>query len=453
MADGIVEKVKAAGVVGAGGAGFPTHVKMSAQVDTVIANGAECEPLLYGDQHLMEAHPEWVVRGIRLVAETTGAERAIIATKREYHDAVAALEGYIEESGLREPSAGAPVSLHLVEESTYPAGDEFELVYEVTGRLIPTSGLPLDVGCVMQNVETLANIRRAVDEGKPVTERTVTLTGEVQQPKTVHLPIGMRFAEALALAGGAMLPEGDYSVVVGGPMMGRLAESLQETVTKTTSSLIVLPNDNVVVRDMARPLEKWQHLGKSTCDQCRDCTTLCPRYLLGHDLHPHEIMRARAYEIDVSNDVLAAALLCCECRLCEAYACPLHLSPVAFYKDVKRQLAEQGYRPPKETDFSPHAFREFRLVPIERLVGVLGLRKYMERECVIDDTPVHPREVLIPLTQHIGAPSVPTVSVGNTVVVGDTIAAIPEGKLGANVHASIDGTVTEVSDQSIAIAA
>lgn len=448
MTNNIVEQVKAAGVVGAGGAGFPTHVKINAKVDTIVVNGAECEPLLYCDQHLMAAHPDWVIEGTRLVMQATGAERGLISVKRKYHEAIDALAAQLKKENEK------AITIHVIEKSTYPAGDEQVLVYEATGRQVPAAGLPLDVGVVVQNVQTLANIAHAVHENAPVTHRYLTLTGEVVEPKTVRLPIGTSFRDALALAGGVRLPEDQYKVVVGGPMTGRVAKNLDETVTKTTSSLIVLPIDSRVVTDMSAPLDRWMLKGRANCDQCRDCTTLCPRFLLGHlDLQPHEIMRAVPYGIEGPNKILEAAMLCCECRLCEAYACPLELSPVSFYKQLKRELAAQGFRHPKITDFTPHPFREYRLVPTERLVNRLGLMRYYRMHPVLDESEFNPAKVVIALKQHLGAPCVPAVKVGDKVAVGDVIGEIPEGKLGARVHASIHGKVTEVTEQTITITA
>jgi Na+-translocating ferredoxin:NAD+ oxidoreductase RnfC subunit len=149
----LVEAVRAAGVVGAGGAGFPTHVKLAAKVDTVIANGAECDPLLQCDQRLMESRAAEIVRGMQLAMAATGAARGILALKEGYRGAAAALRRTI--------SSRQDLSLLLME-SRYPAGDEFVLVYEATGRLVPETGLPLHVGCLVQNVQTLFNIARAV---------------------------------------------------------------------------------------------------------------------------------------------------------------------------------------------------------------------------------------------------------------------------------------------------
>jgi Na+-translocating ferredoxin:NAD+ oxidoreductase RnfC subunit len=165
-------------------------------------------------------------------------------------------------------------------------------------------------------------------------------------------------------------------------------------------------------------------------------------------------MRSINYGLAEPTSIITAAVLCCECRLCEAYACPLELSPMAYYKEIKRQLAAQGWENVvhKRSDLTPHPMREYRLVPMERLVARLGLTEY-EEECIcpLDDREYQPRRVAIPLKQHIGAPSQPLVKIGDRVECGDLIAQIPEGKLGANVHASISGRVEVVTGEQIVI--
>jgi len=403
MALDLVKAVRDAGVVGAGGAGFPTHVKIAAQVDTVIANGAECDPLLQCDQRLMESRATEMVRGMSL----------------------------------------------LLMESRYPAGDEFVLVYEATGRLVPETGIPLDVGCLVQNVQTLFNIDRAA-QGTAVTHRLLTVAGAVTHPVTLWAPIGSSLSDILVWAGGILPPRwsertaSDYAVVVGGPMMGRVADNLDEPVTKTTSGLIVLPRDNAVIRR-----------GISTCDQCRDCTHLCPRYLLGHNLKPHEVMRAINYGLDQPADKVTAAVLCCECRLCEAYACPLELSPMAYYVSIKEQLRAQGWSNDmhKRTDFEPHIMREYRLAPTHRLIARLGLTEWEHQACPLDETDRQPARVTLCLDQHIGAPASPVVRKGDQVSTGQLIAQIQGTKLGANIHASIAGRIAKVGDDRIEIIA
>jgi Na+-translocating ferredoxin:NAD+ oxidoreductase RnfC subunit len=454
MGHDLVEAVRAAGVVGAGGAGFPTHVKLAANVDTVIANGAECDPLLQCDQRLMESRAAEMVRGMLLAMEATGATRGILALKDEYESATSALRRAIHATGK-----GSSLSLLLME-SRYPAGDEFVLVYEATGRLVPETGLPLHVGCLVQNVQTLFNIARAA-KGAAVTHRLLTVAGAVARPVTLWVPVGTAIGEVLAWAGGVEPPRwsertaDDYAVVVGGPMMGRVADGLDQPVTKMNSGLLVLPRDNVVVRYMTRSQASWVRRGISTCDQCRDCTDLCPRYLLGHELKPHEVMRAINYGLERPADKVTAAVLCCECRLCEAYACPLELSPMAYYVAIKQELRAQGWvnEVHKRTDFEPHLMREYRLVPTHRLIARLGLTEWEHQACPLDETDYRPQRVSIPLRQHIGAPARPVVQVGDQVAVGDLIAGIPEDALGASVHASIAGRVAGINGAAIEIVA
>jgi Na+-translocating ferredoxin:NAD+ oxidoreductase RnfC subunit len=446
----IIEHVKAAGIVGAGGAGFPTHVKLDASVDTVIANGAECEPMLHVDQHVMAQYPREVVAGLRLAMTAAGADRGIIALKREYGSAVEALSAAI---------AGEPDMELFLMDSFYPAGDEFILVYDALGRLVPEGGLPLEVGVVVQNVGTLQQIARAA-QGQAVTHRYVTVAGEVNRPCTLRAPVGASLRQVIDWAGGPARTSSsdawcDLAVIVGGPMMGALADDLSTPVTKTTSGVLVLPRDNVVARYKERPVDRWVVRGSATCDQCRDCTTLCPRYLLGHDFRPHEIMRVISYGLADHPEFVTAAVMCCECRLCEAYACPLELSPMAFYATIKKELQAAGWRNVvhRRTDFDPHPYRDYRRVPMRRLYARLDLTRYQGAPNPLDERLLQPDRVTIPLKQHIGAPAAPTVRKGDRVTVGDLIGTIPDGKLGAAVHASIAGVVAGIEDGCVIIQA
>jgi Na+-translocating ferredoxin:NAD+ oxidoreductase RnfC subunit len=456
MVRDLVGAVRAAGVVGAGGAGFPTHVKLTAQVDTVIANGVECDPLLQCDQRLMESQAAEIVRGMGLAMEATGAGRGILAVKKGYLGAIAALR-----RAMDAPGQGRDLSLLLLE-SRYPAGDEFVLVYEATGRLVPETGLPLHVGCLVLNVQTLYNIARASD-GQAVTHRLLTVAGAVARPVTLWVPVGTAIGDVLSWAGGVQLPRwsldgrtaGDYATVVGGPMMGRVAAGPEEPVLKTTSGLLVLPREGVVVRYLTRSRTSWVRRGVSTCDQCRDCTDLCPRYLLGHNLKPHEVMRAINYGLSRPASQITAAVLCCECRLCEAYACPLELSPMAYYVAIKDELRAQGWVNDvhKRADVQPHVTRDYRLVPTRRLIARLGLTEWQDQVAPLDAKVYAPHKVRIPLRHGPGAPGRPLVAVGDRVAAGQPLAAVPEGALGAAVHASIPGRVARVDDLGIEIVA
>ena len=238
----LVEKVWQAGVVGAGGAGFPTWKKIDAHVETVIVNGAECEPLLRNDRQVMVNQAQEVVQGLTLVMKATGANNGVIALKKKYTAAVAALKSEIKNRpGL---------SLHLME-SIYPAGDEFIIVYEVTGKVVPPGEIPLKVGVMVSNVETFLNISRA-QRDKPVISRHLTVTGAVREPKTLRLPIGTSIRAALSLAGGPAIE--NWISIIGGPMMGEVTDNPDTPIIKTTSAVIVLPADHPVVTRKTRSL-------------------------------------------------------------------------------------------------------------------------------------------------------------------------------------------------------
>jgi Na+-translocating ferredoxin:NAD+ oxidoreductase RnfC subunit len=180
MSNSLAEQILAAGVVGAGGAGFPTHVKATSRVDTVVVNGAECEPLIYSDQVVMRLYARETLAGLKLMMDAVGATRGIYALKAEYEDVLAVL--------TPEAARYPDVEIQLLQ-SVYPSGDEQILVYECTGRIVPEGGIPLDVGVVVDNVETLMNVYRAT-QGLPLTHRTVTVNGEVAHPAVFRLPVG-----------------------------------------------------------------------------------------------------------------------------------------------------------------------------------------------------------------------------------------------------------------------
>ena len=190
MEENLTTLVERSGIVGAGGAGFPTHVKLNAKADTVIINGAECEPLLRVDQQLMAQQAGRLLQALDLIVAQVGAEQGVVALKEHYHGAVEALK--------RELPNHPKLRIHPMG-AFYPAGDEQVIVYEVTGRIVPEGGIPLNVGTIVTNVETALNVLEAT-EGRPVTEKYVTLTGAVHTPKTVKVPLGITVAEEIGRA-------------------------------------------------------------------------------------------------------------------------------------------------------------------------------------------------------------------------------------------------------------
>ncbi|MBI5573432.1 MAG: SLBB domain-containing protein [Elusimicrobia bacterium] len=424
----IAELVKNAGVVGAGGAGFPTHIKLQAKVDTVIVNGAECEPLLRCDQQIMDFYAERVVRGLQLAVESTGAKNGIIALKEKYHKAIESLNRTIAQLHNR------TISLHLLD-NFYPAGDEFVLVYEVTGKIIPESGLPLNVGIVVNNAVTLMNIANAVDE-KPVTDRPLTVCGAVKNPFTAFFPIGTSVSEIINFAGGPNLAE--YVILDGGPMMGIIIPE-KSSITKKTSGILVLPSDSEVVYQKTNRHAVKQI--KSACEQCQDCTEICPRFLLGHELECHKIQRSTSVGL---QDNITQAFMCCECGLCD-WICPVKLLPRRVNQESKKLLFKQGVENPHhKTPTAVHPMMDYRRVPIERVLGRLDLIKY-DKPAPFTDKKFDISKVAIPLHQNVGVPAESIVKMGDVVKKGQLIAKIPDGKLSANIHASIDGKITEIN--------
>jgi Na+-translocating ferredoxin:NAD+ oxidoreductase RnfC subunit len=429
-----LERIDAHGVVGAGGGGFPTAVKLAAKVPTVIVNGAECEPLLHKDKELMQHQAAPMLRGLAAVMRLVSAEQGIIGIKNKY---TAVQEGLAPQ---------LPPGVRILPLSdTYPAGDEFLLVHDAIGRVIPPGGLPKDVGAVVVNVETLVNI--GLD--RPVTHKYLTVAGAVRTPVTLRVPVGVRIGDLIEAAGGAT--EDEVGALLGGVMMGRLASSLDEPVTKTLGGVVVLPVSHPMIAWYRQDRRQVERIGRSACDQCRFCTDLCPRYLLGHPIEPHAAMRSLGFE-SPNSPMIAGTLYCCECNLCSLYSCPENLDPknvCTFSKPIARERDLRWKGNP--ADVAPHPLADSRRAPMKRLIAKLGLSSF-HNIGPLDDQALEPARVVLPLKQHAGAPAVPAVRAGARVAAGDLVAAPAPRTLGARLHASISGIVRAI-DEAIVIEA
>ncbi len=418
------------GVVGAGGAGFPTHVKLQARADTFAVNAAECEPLLYKDQDILENFLDPFVEGLMACSESVGAERILIGIKEKHERLIERLRD--------ELPAGVDV---CPLKDTYPSGDEHILVYETTGRAIPKGGLPLDVNVVVNNVETVLN----VGLNRPVTETFVTVSGAVPEVLTFKVPIGASLAEVLAAAGA---PAADMGYIVNGPMMGRVTTDLSTPVTKTTSGILVLPPDHSLLQRKSRSTQVVHKIAY-TCDQCMRCSDFCPRDLLGHTVKPHKAMISVGFSPDEATAWQETALYCCECALCTLYACPEDLDPFRVMVESKRALMARGIRPEKQ-DVEPLAMFDYRRTPTKLLMRRLDLTRF-EAPHRFEQRDVQSRTLRIPLKQHTGAPSVPVVAEGDRVDGGRLIADIPKDSLGARIFASKKGRVSAVEPDAITL--
>ncbi len=445
----ILSLVREYGVVGAGGAGFPAHAKLANAVDTIIANGAECEPILEVDKYLMVHDAEGIIRGLKAVMAQVGASRGIVAIKEKNTEAAQSIERAVADKPDIEVVRLA---------NTYPAGDEMVLIRQVTGRIVPAGGLPFMAGVTVSNVATLKQIADALD-GKPVISRLVTVGGAVARPLTTEVPMGASIRELIEFAGGATC--GDYEVVLGGPIMGTIG-SADDPVTKTLGGIIVLPPDHTVIRLKRQPVRITKLRAKMCCT-CQECTILCPRNAMGHPISPAKIMSYSwliddiLLKIETGNldpfteEMISEAMLCCQCGICEQYACIFGLSPNKVYAMVKDAIVKAGLK----FDFSKRALDDsmfdHRKISAKKYALKLELGNYLGSTEYVSAGSFIPERVSIPLKQHIGTPCTAAVKEGDTVNAGDVIGEVPSGALGAQVHASINGRVVSVTDVSITI--
>lgn len=437
----LLDKIKSAGVIGAGGAGFPTHVKLASKADYILMNAAECEPLLRVDQQIMDVCCDDIIHGFEMAGRLVEAKKAIIGIKYKHKQVIQKLRQRILQLNLDDY-----ISVHELKD-VYPAGDEQVLVYELTGKVVPEMGIPINVGCVVINSETCLNIYNSMND-IAVTESYITIAGDIDEPCTLKVPVGTPLRKLFELANINNIE--DYGVIDGGPMMGPLLSNLEISVTKKSKGYILLKKEHSLIKNKSVDQAQAKKLNRGSCEQCRMCTDLCPRYLLGHNLQPHKMVRIQAYNLD---DITGqqTAQLCVQCNLCELFSCPIGIKPMHANNYFRAKLLNQGikYSASKEV-FEIRNNRDFRLVSTKRLIARLGLYNY-DRPAPLLNKELDISEVKIATRQHVGAPAKPIVSLGDNVVKGQLIGTIQENSLGANIHSSINGVVVDVNDSYITI--
>lgn len=427
------------GIAGCGGAGFPAYAKLGENIDTVILNCAECEPLFKLHRQLLEQHADAIIATLDTICTALKAERFIVAVKGAYKKTVEAAN-----AALRDYARG---QICLLEE-VYPAGDEVITVYEATGRIVPAGGIPAAVGCVVYNVETVLNMHLALEENKVVTHKYVTVAGEVKQPATYRVPLGTRFDELVQLCGGATVKDAVY--FAGGPMTGRIADP-SDTVTKTTNGILIMPQKHYIIQKRMQKTKVSVARAMSTCCQCRGCTDLCPRNLLGHPIAPSDFMRAVSFGDAQNTGAVLGALYCSQCGLCEMYSCIQGLNPRSLLGEAKLSFAKKGIRPALvENNGSAKLEREYRKVPMRRLIARLNLEKY-DVDAPIQTTEYKPAQLRISFLQNIGKPAAAIVKKGDSVKAGQVIAAAAENALSLPIHAPMDGEIVKVTEDAIVL--
>lgn len=430
-----------AGIVGAGGAGFPTHKKLSEDVKQIIVNAAECEPLMMVDHHIFKKHFQSIIDTLNIILDTLGAKEAIFAIKGKNMNLL--------DKNIVKSLDGTRIRIKEIPD-IYPAGDEVVITYETTGKIIPEGKIPINVGVMVINTETLYNIRKALDTGESVSEKYVTIAGDVKEDITIKIPVGMKIKELFKELGYTNM-EGK-AIINGGPMMGKLVDFENDVVTKTTKGLLVFPETHNVIQRRKMPVSIMLKRASAACCMCTMCTDVCPRYLLGHSIEVHKIVRAASHSEINNTEAFLQSTLCSGCGVCTVVGCQQMLNPQTIATIAKTTLAKNGYR---KTDGiapqKPRTEREGRLIPSETLIDKLGIRKYVKGEVKREYIDFYPETVYIPTSQHVGKPATPIVKVGDKVIKGQMIARTDENALGTTIHASISGIVKTVNDKEIVI--
>ena len=339
------ERVRWAGIVGLGGAGFPTSVKLNPGADqpvhTLIINGAECEPYITSDDMLMREQAERVVAGIGILLHMLGAERCIVGIEDNKPEAIGAMNAAVREAGLDATEVVAIPTL-------YPSGGEKQLIRILTGLEVPSNGIPAELGMVCQNVGTATAVADAVLEGRPLTARVVTITGDgVTRPQNYLVRIGTPVADLVSAAGGY---HGEpRRLIFGGPMMGFTLADDDVPVVKGCNCLIAATEDEAPSPPTPGP-----------CIRCGECARVCPANLLPQQLYWH----ARARDFDKTQDY--HLFDCIECGCC-AHVCPSHIPLVQYYRFAKTEVWARE-RDKRKADHARqrHEFREARLARLEQ---------------------------------------------------------------------------------------
>lgn len=423
--------MKESGIVGAGGAGFPSYAKLADGADTLVVNGAECEPLLYTDYVLMGREMPLILAGIREVMAYCHIPRALLCIKKHTAERLSFQDGATLDKGI----------FVKILPDVYPIGDEISLIYQATGRIVRPGNLPITSAVIVDNVETMYNLGRAVRYGERVWEKWITVGGDVERHAVIRVPVGTRVGDVLS-ALGITVPS-THSVIDGGPSMGRLINPNTAVVTKTTKAINILPTETRAIETKRLNPRLAITRAETACCQCTRCTDLCPRALLGYPLEPHKMVRTAMGAVKVEPSLVISATLCCGCGICESLACSQGISPKAVISEYKALLAKNKMKYIATEDVEVTEEREYRMIPSEKWASMLGVRKYDKVPEYLG--PMEFDRVEIPLGRIIGAPAVPVVYDGQVVARGDIVAKYGEG-LSVSIAASIDGVVSVERD-------
>ena len=428
-----------AGIVGAGGAGFPTYAKLSDEADLLCVNCSECEPLMYTDFILNREEMAKIVKGAELIMAATNIKHTYLAIKVHRAEALGYADGQV---------LGENVSIKYLP-SVYPIGDEIGLIYETTGRLIKAGNLPITAGVIVMNAETVYNAHEAIVSGKPLVEKWLTIAGDIPEKFTLKVPLGMRVSDIFKQLG--IKVDSDHVIIDGGPSMGSISSPDRAVIKKTTKSILILPKTTRCVENKQSNIDDMLRRAASACCGCTRCTEMCPRYQLGYPLEPHKLIRAALNSAaEDYPELIATASLCCSCGVC-AEVCCQDISPKDVILNLKKILAKNKIKFVADKDYPVNPDRPYRMIKSSKWKDMLGVLKFDAIPTYIPKR-LTAQRVEIPTSQHIGAPSIPCVNVGDRVNEGDMIATAGQG-LSVPQYASISGKVVSCDPTKIVIEA
>lgn len=416
------------GIIGAGGAGFPSYAKLAEGANLLLINGSECEPLLYTDYVILKNEMSLVLTGVSEVLRAAAIPAAMMCIKA--HTA--------KRLGLSDGERLAERVNVKVLPDVYPIGDEIGLIYQASGRLVKPGKLPITEGIIVYNVETMYNLGRAIRFSEPVKDKWVTVGGDIREPAVYKVPIGTKISDLFKRLG-IVVDEG-YTVLDGGPSMGKVINPATAAVTRTTKGILVLPDYTAAIASKKISDKMAVARAETACCQCTRCTDMCPRNLLGYPLEPHKMVRTAMGAAEVMPIMVLSATLCCGCGVCETLACSQGISPRAVIANYKGVLARNKMRFNIEDNYEVKDERDYRMIPSEKWESTLGVRPF-DKVAEFGGEIKNFTRVEIPLSRHIGVPSVPMVFDGQTVQEGEMIARAADG-LSVPAHASISGRVT-----------
>ncbi len=421
------------GVVGGGGGSFPTYKKFSFNnLDTLIINGVECEPLLYSDYFLVKERFEEIIFTLQRLQEIFNFRDIFFTLKKKRLE----LADFLRKKDIENIKN---LKFYLFED-IYPAGDEQIIIKAIKGITLPSFKLPGDYGIVVLNLQTLVFISEAI-RGKPAIRRFVTVSGLVKNPLVFDVPIGTKIKDLIDISGGYLV---DNPVIfAGGVMMGGIiGESF--SIKKGTTGIIVIAGDSKLMVEKKTSADIFSKKARSVCDGCMECTLFCSRNLIGKKIRPHLIMRYSEDYLSGRRSIPSEVFNCSECGLCYVYSCPLGLSP----RKVIKSLKEKSKRDVVE-DFDESENFLFKIPPSYKI------KKRLEIEDVKPNFHgvYNPSIISVDIKQSKGFSPKPIVKDGEFVLTGEKICKMSQNKLGVPLHSPVTGKIVYIDGQKIKIEA